>query len=35
VEEGMRSFFSDASAETKLDLQPFIEQIQSIMQSGR
>jgi hypothetical protein len=35
VEEGMRSFIRDASADTKLDLQPLIEQMQSLMQGGR
>ena len=35
IDEGMKSFISDASAETKLDLQPLIEQMQSIMQNLR
>jgi len=35
VDEGMRSFIRDANAETKLDLQPLIEQMQSIMQMAR
>lgn len=33
--EGMKAFFSEASAQTKLDLQPLIEQVQSILQMGR
>lgn len=32
INEGLRSYFSEASAETKLDLQPVIEQIQAVMQ---
>ena len=35
IDEGMKSFYADASAETKIDLQPLIEQMQSIMQTGR
>ncbi len=35
VDEGMKTFIRDASAETKLDLQPLIEQMQSIMQMTR
>lgn len=35
VNEGMKSFIRDASAETKLDLQPVIEQMQNIMQMTR
>lgn len=35
VNEGMKSFLRDASAETKLDLQPVIEQMQQIMQMAR
>ena len=35
IDEGMKSFISDANAETKLDLQPLIEQMQSIMQNLR
>lgn len=35
INEGMKSFLSDANAETKLDLQPLIEQMQVIMQSGQ
>lgn len=31
----MRSFIRDANAETKLDLQPLIEQMQNLMQGGR
>lgn len=34
INEGMKSFLSDASAETKLDLQPLIEKMQNIMQTG-
>lgn len=32
IDEGMRSYFTDANNETKLDLQPLIEQMQNIMQ---
>lgn len=32
VDEGMRSFYSEASAETKLDLAPLIEQMQKGLQ---
>ena len=35
IDEGMKSFLSDASADTKLDLEPLIEQIQNIMQLAR
>ena len=35
IDQGMKSFYTDASADTKLDLQPLVEQIQSIMQMGR
>ena len=35
VDEGMKTFIRDANAETKLDLQPLIEQMQNIMQSSR
>ncbi len=35
VDEGMKSFIRDANAETKLDLQPVIEQMQQIMQGAR
>jgi len=35
VDEGMKSFIRDASADTKLDLQPLIEQMQNIMQMSR
>ena len=34
INEGMKSFLSDANAATKIDLQPLIEQMQAIMQSG-
>ncbi|MES2570323.1 MAG: hypothetical protein V4710_09770 [Verrucomicrobiota bacterium] len=35
VEQGMRSFYSDASADVKLDMAPLIEQIQRNFQNGR
>ena len=35
VDDGMKSFIRDASADTKLDLQPVIEQIQLIMHRAR
>jgi len=35
IEEGLNSFYNDASDETRLDLQPLVEQIQHIMQMGR
>ena len=35
VDEGMKSFIRDASADTKLDLQPLIEQMQNLMQLSR
>ncbi|MEM6392699.1 MAG: hypothetical protein AAF797_08005 [Planctomycetota bacterium] len=35
INEGMRSYLRDASAETKLDLQPLIQQIQTELQSPR
>jgi hypothetical protein len=35
VDEGMKSFIRDASADTKLDLQPLVEQMQNIMQMAR
>ena len=35
VDEGMKAFIRDASADTKLDLQPVIEQMQNIMQMTR
>jgi hypothetical protein len=34
INEGMKSFLSDANAATKIDLQPLIEQMQAIMQTG-
>jgi hypothetical protein len=34
IDQGLRSFYSDASADTKLDLAPLIEQMQKNMQSG-
>jgi hypothetical protein len=33
VDEGMKSFYSEASASVKIDLQPVIEQVQAIMQA--
>ncbi|BAM03762.1 hypothetical protein [Phycisphaera mikurensis] len=35
VDEGMKSFLSDASAETKLDLQPLVHRMQGVMQGLR
>ncbi|MEM6551529.1 MAG: hypothetical protein AAF750_05315 [Planctomycetota bacterium] len=35
INQGMRSYLKDASAETKLDLQPLIQQIQSELQRPR
>jgi lauroyl/myristoyl acyltransferase len=35
IDQGMKSFYTDANADAKLDLQPLIEQIQNIMQMGR
>ncbi|MEI6084923.1 MAG: hypothetical protein WCS70_11550 [Verrucomicrobiota bacterium] len=35
VDEGMKAFIRDANADTKLDLQPLIEQMQNIMQLSR
>ena len=35
VDEGMKTFIRDANADTKLDLQPLIEQMQNIMQMSR
>ena len=35
VKEGLTSFFSDASAATKLELQPVLEQMQNIVQMAR
>ena len=32
VDEGMRSYLSDANAQTKLDLQPLVEQMQASLQ---
>jgi hypothetical protein len=34
INSGMESFLKDANADTKLDLQPLIEQMQNIMQTG-
>lgn len=34
VEQGLKSFYNDASAETKLDLAPLIEQFQHNLQGG-
>ncbi len=33
--EGMKAFLSEANSQTKLDLQPLIEQVQNILQMGR
>ncbi|HWB61296.1 MAG TPA: hypothetical protein VG733_17575, partial [Chthoniobacteraceae bacterium] len=35
VDQGLHSFYSDASADTKLDLSPLIEQMQKNMQGQR
>ena len=35
VEEGLKSYMSDANASTKLDIQPLIEQMQNIMRHAR
>ena len=35
VDQGMKSFLSDASAETKLDLQPLVHRMQGVMQGLR
>jgi len=35
VNQGFRSFYSDASAETKMDVAPLIEQLQRNLQGGR
>ena len=35
VDQGMKSFLSDASAETKLDLQPLVQRMQTVMQGLR
>jgi hypothetical protein len=34
VDQGLRSFYSDASADVKLDMAPLIEQMQKNLQSG-
>ncbi len=34
IDQGMKSFYSDASADTKLDLAPLIEQMQRNLQAG-
>jgi hypothetical protein len=34
VEQGLKSFYNDASAETKMDLAPLIEQFQKNLQGG-
>jgi hypothetical protein len=34
IDQGLRSFYSDASADTKLDLAPLIEQMQKNLQSA-
>lgn len=33
IEQGLKSYFGDASAEAKLDLQPLIEQLQHLLQN--
>jgi hypothetical protein len=35
VDQGLRSFYSDANADVKLDLAPLIEQMQQNLQSSR
>ncbi len=35
VDQGMKSFLSDANAETKLDLQPLVQRMQTVMQGLR
>jgi hypothetical protein len=35
IDQGFRSFYSDASAETKMDVAPLIEQLQHNLQNGR
>ena len=35
IEQGLKSFYSEASAETKMDVAPLIEQMQKNMQGGR
>ncbi len=35
IDAGLATYFSEASAETKINLQPLIEQMQAIMQRGR
>lgn len=35
VDQGMKAFLSDASAETKLDLQPLVHRMQGVMQGLR
>lgn len=35
INEGLKAYLTDANAETKLDLQPLVEQIQSVMQESR
>ena len=34
IDEGMRSYLSDASAEAKLDLQPLIQRMQAVLQEA-
>ena len=34
IDQGMKSFYTDASADTKLDLAPLIEQMQRNLQGG-
>jgi hypothetical protein len=35
IDQGFRSFYSEASAETKMDMSPLIEQMQKNMQGMR
>jgi hypothetical protein len=35
IDQGFRAFYSDASAETKMDVAPLIEQIQRNLQNVR
>jgi len=35
INEGLKAYLSDANADTKLDLQPLVEQMQSVMQGKR
>jgi hypothetical protein len=35
VAEGMKAYFTEANSQTKLDLQPLLDQVQNILQMGR